>query len=675
MKQFIPMVLMVSAPLMGMGQNKSGLVMSNLDTAVKPADDFYSFATGGWQKNNPLPAAYSRFGSFDQLQENNNKRINSILGDLQKKHYKNGTIEQKLSDFYRLALDVDRRNREGIAPVKPVLDEIEGARTVAALRQLQLKYADQGYGVQFGSYFSADDKNVSMNIFSVSQGGMTLSQKDYYINNDSATVAIRQAYRKHIARMFGLYGFSQADAERKADAVFRQETLIALISKSATELRDPQANYNKMTLAEFETAYPDIPLAQLAQAEGIKRAYIDTLIVGQPSFMAGLDKLMTLQTADELQALMEWDVIQSSTGYLTDAIREANFDFFGKTMSGRKEDFPLWKRATNQVEAQMGEALGRIYAQRYFPESSKKIMEQLVKNLQVSLGQRIDAQSWMSDETKANAHRKLDKFYVKIGYPNKWTDYSRLVIDPSKSFYDNVMACRKFAHDKHIADKAGKPVDRDEWFMTPQTVNAYYNPTTNEICFPAGILQYPFFDPKADEAFNYGAIGVVIGHEMTHGFDDQGRQYDADGNLKDWWTAQDAAGFKKRADMYADFFSNIKVLPDLHANGRFTLGENLADHGGLQGAFNAYRNATAHKPLKVKDGFTADQRFFIAYAGVWGQNITDQEIRNRVKRDPHALGEWRVNGALPHIDAWYEAFGVKEGDKLFIPKANRLDLW
>lgn len=675
MKQFIPMVLMVSAPLMGMGQTKSGLVMSNLDTAVKPADDFYRFATGGWQKNNPLPAAYSRFGSFDQLQENNNKRINSILGDLQKKHYKNGTIEQKLSDFYRLALDVDRRNREGIAPVKPVLDEIEGAHTVAALRQLQLKYANQGYGVQFGSYFSADDKNVSMNIFSVSQGGMTLGQKDYYINNDSATVAIRHAYREHIARMFGLYGFSQADAQRKADAVFRQETLIALISKSATELRDPQANYNKMTLAEFEAAYPDIPLAQLAQAEGIKRAYIDTLIVGQPSFMAGLDKLMTLQTADEIQALMEWDIIMSSTGYLTDAIREANFDFFGKTMSGRKEDYPLWKRATNQVEAQMGEALGRIYARRYFPESSKKIMEKLVHNLQVSLGQRIDAQSWMSAETKANAHRKLDKFYVKIGYPNKWTDYSRLTIDPSKSFYDNVMACRKFAHDKHIADKAGKPVDRDEWFMTPQTVNAYYNPTTNEICFPAGILQYPFFDPKADEAFNYGAIGVVIGHEMTHGFDDQGRQYDADGNLKDWWTAQDAAGFKKRADMYADFFSNIKVLPDLNANGRFTLGENLADHGGLQVAFNAYRNATAQKPLKVKDGFTADQRFFIAYAGVWGQNITDQEIRNRVKRDPHALGEWRVNGALPHIDAWYEAFGVKEGDKLFIPKANRLDLW
>ena len=344
-------------------------------------------------------------------------------------------------------------------------------------------------------------------------------------------------------------------------------------------------------------------------------------------------------------------------------------------MSGRKEDYPLWKRATSQVEAQMGEALGKMYTERYFPESSKKMMEQLVRNLQISLGERIDAQTWMSAETKANAHKKLDKFYVKIGYPNKWTDYSSLTIDPTKSYYENVMACRKFAHDKHIAEKAGKPVDRDEWYMNPQTVNAYYNPTTNEICFPAGILQYPFFDPKADEAFNYGAIGVVIGHEMTHGFDDQGRQYDDEGNLKDWWTASDAEGFKKRADLCAAFFDNIKVLPDLNANGRFTLGENLADHGGLQVSFNAFKHATAEKPLKVKDGFTADQRFFIAYAGVWGQNITEQEIRNRVKRDPHSLGEWRVNGALPHVDAWYEAFGVKEGDKLFVPKADRLELW
>ena len=675
MKQILPMVLMASAPMMGMGQNKSGLVMSNLDKTTKPADDFYQFATGGWQKNNPLPAAYSRFGSFDQLQEDNNKRINTILSDLQKKSYKEGSIERKLSDFYKLALDVDRRNSEGIAPVKPVLDEIEGAKTLADVRRLQLKYADQGYGIQFGSYFGADEKNVTMNILNLTQGGLTLGQKDYYLNNDAATVAIRDAYKQHIARMFGLYGFSETAAKAKAEAVFRQETLLALVSKSMTELRDPQANYNKMTLKEFAEQYPNIPLEALANAEGVKTEYIETLVVGQPQFMAGLDKITSLQTVDEVKALMEWDVIQNSTGYLTDEIREANFDFFGKTMSGRKEDYPLWKRATSQVEAQMGEALGKMYTERYFPESSKKMMEQLVRNLQISLGERIDAQTWMSAETKANAHKKLDKFYVKIGYPNKWTDYTKLTIDPSKSYYENVMACRKFAHDKHIAEKAGKPVDRDEWYMNPQTVNAYYNPTTNEICFPAGILQYPFFDPKADEAFNYGAIGVVIGHEMTHGFDDQGRQYDDEGNLKDWWTASDAEGFKKRADLCAAFFDNIKVLPDLNANGRFTLGENLADHGGLQVSFNAFKHATADKPLKVKDGFTADQRFFIAYAGVWGQNITEQEIRNRVKRDPHSLGEWRVNGALPHVDAWYEAFGVKEGDKLFVPKADRLELW
>lgn len=675
MKHLFPIMMLMVAPTMGMAQSKSGLVEANFDKSVRPADDFYQFATGGWQKKHPLPAAYSRFGSFDQLAEDNNKRINTILGELQKKTYKKGTMEQKLSDFYKLAMDADRRNKEGIKPVKPLLDEMEAAKTKKDLEQLQLKYAAQGYGVACGTYFAADEKNVRMNILNVSQSGLTLGQKDYYLNNDAATVAIRDEYKKHIARMFSLYGFDEAQAQAKADIIFKTETALALISKSMTELRDPQANYNKMTLKEFKANYPNINLEGMANAEGVKSEYIQTMVVGQPSFLEGYDKLSAAATADDLRALMEWDVIMSSSSYLTDAIREASFNFFGKTMSGRKEDYPLWKRATNQVEAQMGEALGKMYVARYFPESSKKKMENLVRNLQIALGQRIDAQTWMSDTTKAEAHKKLDKFYVKIGYPNKWRDYSKLNIDPAKSFYENVMACRQFAHENHIAERAGKPVDRDEWFMTPQTVNAYYNPTTNEICFPAGILQYPFFDPKADEAFNYGAIGVVIGHEMTHGFDDQGRQYDANGNMNDWWTANDAKGFNERADMYADFFSNINVLPDLKANGRFTLGENLADHGGLQVSFLAYKNATAKKPLKTKDGFTPDQRFFLAYAGVWGQNITEQEIRNRVKRDPHALGKWRVNGALPHIDAWYEAFNVKEGDKLFIPKKNRLDLW
>ena len=675
MKMIIPMMMIAAMPMGVDAQNKSGLVMSNLDKTVKPADDFYQFATGGWQKNNPLPAAYSRFGSFDLLAENNNKQINGILTELQKKKYKTGTIEKKLSDFYKLALDVDARNKAGIAPVKPMLDEISAAQTKADLFKLQQKYADQSLGVDFDTYIGADDKNVTMNILNLSQGGLTLGQKDYYMNNDAATVAIREAYKKYIAKMFQLYGFSEAEAQQNAQRIFQHETSIALISKSRTELRDPQANYNKMTLKEFQQNYPNIPLEALCNAEGIKSEYIQEMIVGQPAFFAGIDKLNAAEDAQTLKALILWGVIQNSSAYLTDEIREADFDFFGKTMSGRQQDYELWKRAVNQVQSQMGEALGRMYCKKYFPESSKKMMEQLVKNLQVSLGQRIDAQTWMSDTTKQAAHKKLDKFYVKIGYPNKWTDYSKLTIDPSKSYYENVMACRKFRLAKSIEEKAGKPVDKDEWYMTPQTVNAYYNPTTNEICFPAGILQYPFFNPKADEAFNYGAIGVVIGHEMTHGFDDQGRQYDADGNLKDWWTANDAKGFEKRADLYANFFSNIKVLPDLNANGRFTLGENLADHGGLMVSFNAFKNATAKKPLKNKDGFTAEQRFFLAYAGVWGQNITEKEIRQRVKNDPHALGKWRVDGALPHIDAWYEAFGVKQGDKMFIPKSERLELW
>ena len=676
MKQILPMLMLVAAPAQGlMAQNQSGLDMKNFDKSVRPVDDFYRYATGGWQKLHPLPAAYSRYGSFDMLQENVNKQVNSILTSLTKKKFKEGTTERKLSDFYKLAMDQDRRNKEGLAPVKPLLDEMEAAKTLDQLHDLQLKYAKIGYGVPFGSYFGADDKNVTRNILCLSQGGLTLGQKDYYLNNDKATSDIRDAYKKYLVRMFKLYGFSDAQASAKAADVFRAETELAIASKSNTELRDPQANYNKMSLKEFEDNYPNIPLCQMAEAEGVKLDYIREMNVGQPAFFTALNSLMALQTPDELRALMEWDVIQSSASYLTDEIRQANFDFFGKTMSGRKEEYPLWKRATNQVERAMGEALGKMYCERYFPASSKKMMEELVHNLQISLGERIDAQTWMSDSTKKNAHEKLDKFYVKIGYPNKWTDYSKLTIDPSKSYYDNVLATREFAVDKMIADKAGKPVDRDEWFMTPQTVNAYYNPTTNEICFPAGILQRPFFDPKADAAFNYGAIGVVIGHEMTHGFDDQGRQYDANGNLHDWWTAADAKGFEKRAKLYSDFFDSIEVLPGLHANGKFTLGENLADHGGLQVAFNAYKHATANKPLKTIDGLTPDQRFFIAYAGVWGQNITDQVIRNRVKRDPHSLGEWRVNGALPHIDAWYKAFDVKKGDKMYLPENQRLELW
>lgn len=575
-KRMIPMMMIASAPLAGMAQGKAGIIESNLDRSANPAEDFYQFATGGWQKANPLPAAYSRFGSFDQLQENNNKRINGILSELLKKNYSKGTVEQKLSDFYKLAMDSVRRNREGVAPVKPILDQMEAARTVADLQKVQGKYGVFGYGVPMGMGFGADEKNAKMNIFNIYQGGLTLGQREYYLDNDQTTADIRNAYKQFIVDMFKLFGFTEQQAQQKRDLIMRFETALALISKSQTELRDVEANYNKFTLKQFEADYPNIHLQQLCAAQGIQPQYIQEMIVGQPAFLAGLDKLLATQTADELRAYMEWDVINQAANYLSDDVRAVSFGFYSQTMRGAKEDQPRWKRATSQVEGMMGEALGRIYCEKYFPASSKKRMEELIGNLQVALTERIKAQTWMSEPTKKNALDKLAAFYVKVGYPNTWKDLSALTIDPQKSYYENMLSCVTFWSNEAIEKKAGKPVDRDEWHMTPQTVNAYYNPTTNEICFPAGILQYPFFDPKADDAFNYGAIGVVIGHEMLHGFDDQGRHYDKDGNMHDWWTESDTKSFNERAEQYADFFSNIKVLPDLNANGHFTLGENLA---------------------------------------------------------------------------------------------------
>ena len=654
---------------------QSGIKLGDLDTSVRPADDFYEYACGGWMKNNPLPAAFSRFGSFDRLGEDNNKRINGILNELLNNTYAKGTTEQKLSDLYKLAMDSVRREKEGLQPVMSKLKALESAKTMKQLFAIQMEMAKYGNMEFYRAGLGADEKNASQNILSVNQGGLTLGMKDYYLENDEATTKIRNEYKKHIVRMFQAYGFSKSAATKKMKNIFALELELAKISKSRTELRDPQANYNKMTLKEFNQKYPNLKLEQLMNAQGLKSEFMQEMVVGQPAFMEGANKILATMKPATLRDVMEWSVILSSTGCLNDAVREANFEFFGKVMSGRKQDHPAWRRATSQVENYMGQALGKIYVEKYFPAAAKERMTKLIKNLQIALGERIAAQDWMSDSTKVNALLKLNTFYVKVGYPDKWIDMSKLAIDPSKSYYENLLACRKFWNEYEIDHMAGKPVDIDDWYMDPQTVNAYYNPTTNEICFPAGILQVPFFDMTADDAFNYGAIGVVIGHEMTHGFDDQGRQFDKDGNMHDWWAASDGEQFKARTDKYADFFSAIKVLPDLNANGRLTLGENLADHGGLQVAYAAFKNATKNNPLPVIDGFTADQRFFLAYAGVWAGNITEAEIRNRTKSDPHSLGRWRVNGALPHIDAWYEAFGVKPGDKMYIPKEQRLPLW
>ena len=671
------MIAVASLALAACSNNalKSGIDLSNLDTTAQPGTDFYQYACGGWMEKNPLPAAYSRYGSFDALGEENNKRINGILDELLKGTYEAGTPEQKLSDLYKLAMDSVKRDQDGVKPVMNIINELEAAQTKDDLFKLQLAMAPYGDSEFFDAGLGADEKDAKNNVLGVSQGGLALGQKDYYLENDSATANIREEYKKHIVRMFQLFGFSEEQAQQKRDNIMRLETELAKVSRSRTELRDPQRNYNKTTLQEFQQNYPNLKLEELMNAKGIDSQYFQTLVVGQPEFLAGANKIVGSMTADEYRDYMEWGQILSAAGMLSMDVQAANFEFFGKVLSGRKEDHPLWRRATQQLEGQMGEALGKIYVSKYFPAEAKERMVKLIGNLQEALAERIKAQDWMSDSTKQNALDKLSTFYVKVGYPDKWTDFSALTIDPSKSYYENILECRRFWNAYEVEKKAGKPVDRDEWYMFPQTVNAYYNPTTNEICFPAGILQKPFFDMEADDAFNYGAIGVVIGHEMTHGFDDQGRQFDKDGNMHDWWTEQDGKNFQERTDKYADFFSAIEVLPGLNANGRLTLGENLADHGGLQVSFTAFQNATKDAPLGDIDGFTPEQRFFLAYAGVWAGNVNEEEIRNRTKSDPHSLGEWRVNGALPHIDAWYEAFNIQPTDKMYLPKEQRLPLW
>lgn len=677
MKSLFSLIAFTSASFMASAQtpSKSGFAGDYLNKECSPKTDFYEFACGGWVKNHPLPGSYARFGSFDKLQEDNNKRINSILGDLLKNVYKEGTTEQKLSDMYKLAMDSDRQNREGVTPLLPMLNKIKQAKSANELFDTRCQMFKYGFQTFYFAGLGADEKNSTQNIMVVAQGGLTLGQKEYYLDTDSATASIREAFKKYIVKMFKLSGFSEKAAQQNMKYVMDIETSLAKVSKSQAELRDVEANYHKMSLTEIEKAYPHIQWLKFFNKVGISTPNVQKVNICQPNFVKEADAIFSKISLAQYKAYLLWNLIDNSAPYLGDQMSAASFDFYGKTMKGRKEDFPRWKKAVNIVQNTMGEALGKMYVERYFPASSKQRMEKLVANLQLSLKERINAQDWMSETTKANAIDKLNHFYVKIGYPNTWRDYSNLTISTKYSYFENVLRCNEFLTNKDIEEKAGKPVNRDKWDMTPQTVNAYYNPTTNEICFPAGILQVPFFDPQADDAFNYGAIGVVIGHEMTHGFDDQGRHYDKDGNMKEWWTADDAKQFSDRAKVLVDYFSNINILPDLKANGALTLGENLADHGGLQVSFNALKLATKDAPLPVVDGFTPEQRFFLAYSAVWANNITEKEIRSRTKSDPHSLGRLRVNGSLPHVDAWYAAFDIQPGDKMFIPKENRVSLW
>lgn len=656
-------------------QLASGIDLANLDSTYLPGTDFYMFATGGWQKANPLTAEYSRFGSFDVLQEDNNKRLRSLIDSVAAQQNEKGSIEQKIADLYNSAMDSVNLNEHYWDAFEEFLlcDGYQNTPEITAnwLKEVWPRMQRQGVPGLFSMYIGADEKDSKNNLVSIFQGGLTLGQKDYYLDDDPKTQEIRKAYQKYIIDLCQHQGFSEKDAQRISDDVLRIEMRIAVASKSRTELRDPEANYNKLTYAELKEQFPGIDwdgfFSNLGM-EGVKE-----VCLGQPVAIHEVEKVLKEETPEALQNIYLWHAIDMVSSYIDDASRALNFGFYGKVMSGKEEDRPRWKRAVAAVEGGLGEALGQLYVAKYFPPEAKARMEKLISNLQVALGERIDVQEWMSDETKKVAREKLDAFYVKVGYPDKWKDYSDLEI--GDCYLRNMLAVGEWEIKDMIRTKFNKPVDRDEWYMTPQTVNAYYNPTTNEICFPAGILQPPFFDMQADDAFNYGAIGVVIGHEMTHGFDDQGSKYDKNGNLVTWWSEEDTKQFEERIQVMREFHDSIEVLPGLHANGSLTLGENMADHGGLMVAFQAFKNATKDAPLPDIDGFTPEQRFFLAYANVWGQNIRDEEIQKRVKSDPHQLGMWRVNGQMPHIDAWYEAFGITEADPMFVPKAKRVTIW
>ena len=649
----------------------SGIDLTNLDTTAVQGADFYQYACGGWMKKHPLTNEYSRFGSFDMLAENNREQLKGLIVEIAAGQNAQGTIGQKIGDIYNLAMDSVKLNADGVTPIQADLEKIASVKDKSEIVPLMAELAHSGVFPYFSFYVGADIMDSKSNLFQLYQGGISLGEREYYLDNDDVTTNIRNKYKEHIVKMFQLAGFDEAAAKKKMEAVMDIETRIAKASFSAVEQRNPAANYHKMSLDELKKEIPGIDWDAFLNGIGVKG--VTELSVSQVEPIKEVEKIINSLPVENQIAYMQWSLIDRAAGYLSDDLVAQNFDFYGKTLSGKQANQPRWKRAVSTVNGVLGEAVGQMYVEKYFPAAAKERMVQLVKNLQTVLGERIRNLEWMGDSTKIKAIEKLNSFYVKVGYPDKWRDYTGLNIEKD-SYWANVKRATEFELD-YMLSKAGKPVDRDEWGMTPQTVNAYYNPTTNEICFPAGILQYPFFDMNADDAFNYGAIGVVIGHEMTHGFDDQGRQFDKDGNLKDWWTAEDAKRFEERAQVMVNFFDSIQVLPGLNANGSLTLGENIADHGGLQVSFQAFKNATKDAPLPVKDGFTPEQRFFLSYAGVWAGNIRDEQIRLQTKSDPHSLGRWRVNGALPQIGAWYDAFGIKEGDPMYLAPEKRVSIW
>ena len=650
--------------------NPKAVDRANLDQSVEPGENFFRYACGGWMLANPLDPQYARFGTFDQLRENSLNQVKEIVTNLGTNHVR-GSIKQKVGDLYAMGMDSVRLNNEGAAPLTEYINLLKSLTR----DQFMGAIADQHKGITspfFNSAVMADLKDSNTNMFYLTQGGLGMGDRDYYLDNDANTTKVRNAYINYIQQIFQLIGYKKGNAKKAAQHIMAIETELAKVAMTREETRDYSKLYNVVSLDQLRADYPNMDWGQYFATLDIND--LDKVCVFQPKSLAKINDMLKNLKEEEIREYLIFKLADAASPYMSDAFADANFDMYSRAMSGKQAKMPRWKHSLEVPNTLLGEAVGQLYVEKYFPADSKKKMQQLVDNLKRALGEHIATLSWMSPKTKVNALVKLNSFTVKIGYPDKWRDYSALDIDPDKSYCENILAARRFEAEYEYA-QLGKPVDKERWFMTPQTVNAYYEPSSNEICFPAGILQAPYFDPDADDASNYGAIGVVIGHEMTHGFDDQGRNFDQNGNMVDWWTAEDAAKFQELANKLGAQYSAEIIADDVHANGQFTMGENIADHGGLRVAYSAFKNTEQGKGDKMIDGFTPDQRFFLSYANVWANNITKEEMLRRTKVDPHSLGVNRVNVAIRNLEEFFNAFDIQPEMPMWRDPADRVIIW
>ena len=677
-KNFFPAVILLSMSFAISSCNNEtttkketkSLSLANIDSAIKPGNDFYQFANGRWMDTAKIPLTESGIGSGKEMYNRTKEHIKEILESVSKANNTAGSIEQKVGDFYTSGMDSVTIEKAGYDPLKPWLQKINEIKDAKAVLQFAAEQTTYSSGLLFGQYFGADEKNSTTNIAVYVQSGLGLPDRDYYFKTDAATQTVVKAYQTYMQKIFTLTGDDTVTAAKNAKAVYELEKKLAGSHRTNVELRDPQSNYNKMAVAELEKKMPVIGWTTLLKSLAVNT---DSVNVSQPAYYQKLNDLLKTVSIDTWKTYLRFHVLDNAAPVLSSDFVKANFEYSGKALSGQQQMKERWERIYRQTDDNLGEALGQLYVKKYFTEDAKKRMLELVNNLQKAFEARIMKLDWMSDSTKTKAKEKLYTFIKKIGFPDKWRDYSNVTIDKT-TFFENLLSCGKNEYNYQVS-KVGKPVDRSEWAMSPPTINAYYNPTFNEIVFPAGILQYPMFDEGVDDAINYGGIGMVIGHEMTHGFDDQGAQYDKDGNLKNWWSTADFEKFKAKGQQVINLYNSFVVLDSLHINGKLTQGENTADIGGVAIAYDAFKLTKQGKDTVKIDGFTPDQRFFLSYAQIWRRKGKDEALRQQINTDPHSPSMYRVWGPLMSFAPFYAAFNIKEGDKMFVAEKDRIYIW